>query len=128
LTVDDIPYHPLKEADQESPASRLTLHYFVNLPQLGPWIPNIAPQNSDARQPQDTSEWPPAIIVDLFYAVAAINAWSPKPFIKYVREQSRNAYYDDDDGENGNALDSSGSSHVDAQKGDQTTGRSGSGR
>jgi len=131
LTVNDVPYHPPKEADEESPASRLTLHYFVDLPLLGVTIPNIAPHNSDARQPQDTSEWPPAIIVDLFYAVAAINAWSPKPFIKYVREQSRDAYYNDDDNgdnDNDNASDSSGSSRVDAQMGDQTTGQSGSGR
>ncbi|KAF8347189.1 hypothetical protein F5887DRAFT_882206, partial [Amanita rubescens] len=73
LTVDDIPTSHRKSRS-ESPASRLTLHYFVNLPQLGHMIPIHAPQNSDARQPQDTGEWPPAIIVDLFYAVAAMNA------------------------------------------------------
>jgi hypothetical protein len=117
LTVDDIPYQP---ADQESLASRLTLHHFVDLSRLGRVIPKFAPQNSDARQPQDTSEWPPAITVDLFYAVAAINAWSPKLFVKYVRKQSRDAYYDDDD--------DCGPSHVNARMGDQTTGQSGSRR
>lgn len=121
LTVDDIPYHPPQE---ESPASRLTLQYFVDLPLLGVVIPDIAPHNSDARQPQDTSKWPPAIIVDLFYATAALNAWSPQSFIKYVRERSRDAYYDDDDDQDdGNAMDGSGPSHVDAQMGDQTTGQ-----
>jgi hypothetical protein len=131
LSVDDIPYQPPKDPDQERPASHLTLHHFVDLPQLGPWIPGMAPQNCDARQPQDTSEWPPAIIVDLFYAAAALNAWSPKPFIKYVREQSRDAYYDDsgDQDNDGNAIDGSGRpSLVDARMGDQTTGQSGSGR
>ena len=108
MTVDDIPYNPPNATDEEDPASRLTLHHFVDLPQLGRVIPNLAPHNSDARQPQDASEWPPAVIVDLFYAAAAMNAWSPKSFIEYVREQSNNAYY--------------------PEMGDQTTGQSGSGR
>ncbi|KIL59038.1 hypothetical protein M378DRAFT_15139 [Amanita muscaria Koide BX008] len=125
LTVDDIPYHQPKEADGESPASRLTLHHFVDSPLLGVVIPKFAPHNSDARQPQDTSKWPPAIIVDLFYATAALNAWSPKSFLKYVRKRSRDAYYDDDQ-DGGNALDGSGPSHVDAQMGDQASGHSGS--
>lgn len=94
LTVDDIPHAGAPEgafeegaageenaADEEGPASRLTLHH-LNIPQLGLIIPGLAPHNSDARQPQDTSEWPP---VDLFYAAAAMNAWSPEAFIKYVR-------------------------------------------
>ena len=85
----------------------------------------VAPHNSDARQPQDTSECPPAIILDLIYATAALNAWSPKSFKKYIREQSRDAYYDDcdnqDDGNlaGGNSM-VSGQSHVDARLGDQT--------
>ena len=85
-TVDDIPYSPQREANEASPDSRLTLHYFVDLLELGDMITTGAPRNTDARQPQDTGEWPPAIILDLFYAVAAINAWSPKFFVKYARE------------------------------------------
>lgn len=92
MTVDDIPYNPPDTADEEGPSSRLTLHHF-NTPQLGYIIPKHAPHNSDARQPQDTSEWPPAAIVDLFYATAAMKVWSSKSFIEYVREQSRDAYY-----------------------------------
>ncbi|KAF8692316.1 hypothetical protein AX14_002594 [Amanita brunnescens Koide BX004] len=127
LTVDDIPYEPPKHADQESPATRLTLHHFVDLPQLGPVISMHARHNSDARQPQDTSEWPPAVILDLVYGAAALDAWSSKPFIKYVREHSRDAYHgDDDDQDDGNPKD--GPSHFDAQMADQATGRSGSGR
>lgn len=129
MTVDDIPYHLPNAANEEGPASRLTLHHFVDLPQLGVVIPNLAPHNSDARQPHDTSERPPAVIVDLFYAAAAMNAWSPKSFVKYVREQSSDAYYPEgEDEDNDNVSDSSGSSHVDARMGDQTTGRSGSRR
>jgi hypothetical protein len=44
LTVDDIPYQP-KEADKESPASCLTLHYyFVDSAQLSTVIPDMAPK------------------------------------------------------------------------------------
>ncbi|KAF8695511.1 hypothetical protein AX14_001769 [Amanita brunnescens Koide BX004] len=75
LSVDDIPYEPLKDEDQQSPASRLTLHHFAN---LGSFFSEFRStrHNSDARQPHDTSEWPPAIIVDLSYAAAAMKAWS----------------------------------------------------
>ncbi|KIK04236.1 hypothetical protein K443DRAFT_4711 [Laccaria amethystina LaAM-08-1] len=128
LTVDDIPYNLPNAA---GPASRLTLHHFADLPQPGSLIPNIAPHNSDARQPQDTSEWPPAVIVDLFYAAAAMNVWSPKSFIKYVREESSDAYCpegEDEDEDNDNVSDSSGLSHVDAQMSDQTAGQPESGR
>jgi hypothetical protein len=109
LTVNDIHYQPPRKVGQAIPTSRLTMHHFVNLPKLGLLIPIVAPQNSDARQPQDTSKWPPAIILDFFYAVAAMKAWSSECFLKYVQEQSRNAYH------NNNALDSGGPSHVDAQ-------------
>jgi hypothetical protein len=55
-------------------------------------IPTFALHNSDARR--DTREWPPAVVVDLFCASAALNAWSSKSFIKYVRERSKVVYYD----------------------------------
>jgi hypothetical protein len=88
----------------------------------------MGPHNSDARQPQDTSEWPPAIIVDLSYAAAALKAWSPNPFIEYVREQSRDAYYcDGDDQNDSNSMDGSGPSCVNARMCDQTTVQFGSG-
>ncbi|KAF8626969.1 hypothetical protein AX15_004609 [Amanita polypyramis BW_CC] len=122
LNVDDIPYGPRRVANEASPDSRLTLHYFVDLLLLGDIITTVTPCNTDAQQPQDTSKWPPAIILDLFYAVAAINAWSPRSFIEYVRKQSKDAYYNGDDEDSDNVSDSSGPSHVDAQTGDQTIG------
>jgi hypothetical protein len=128
MSVDDIPYQPPKHPDHESPASRLTLHHFVDSSQLGPWLPRMAPHNSDARQSQDTSEWPPAIILDLSYAAAALKAWGPKPFIEYVRGNSRDAYYGDGDGQDDDSMDGSGPSRVDAQMGNQTTVQPGSGR
>jgi len=35
LSVDDIHYNPPNAADEEGPASRLTLHHFADLPRLG---------------------------------------------------------------------------------------------
>ncbi|KAI9568229.1 hypothetical protein HD554DRAFT_2261547 [Boletus coccyginus] len=92
LTVDDIPYRQPPNAG--SPPNRLTLQH-IKPSELG-LLSQITPHNSDARQPQDTSKWPPAIIVDLSYAVAALQAWGPKTFIEYVRTNSRDVYYPDD--------------------------------
>ena len=54
--------------------------------------------------------------------MAALNAWSPKPLIKYVRKLSRDTYYNDmvNDGQDNGDADGS----VDVQMGDTTTGRS----
>jgi hypothetical protein len=98
MSVDDI---PLNRPGEEVPASRLTLQYFIGPSLLGTVIPIIAPHNSDAQQPQDTREWPPAIIVDLFYASAALKAWSSESFINYVRERSKDAYYNKANGQSG---------------------------
>jgi hypothetical protein len=78
LTVDVIPYHPARQENEASLTSRLTLHHLVDS-RLGHVLPIFAPNNSDARQPEDTSEWPPAIILDLFYGSAALQAWGPLP-------------------------------------------------
>ena len=125
MTVDDIPYSPPNTAD-EGPTNRLTLQHFVDS-ELGVVVPVIAPHNSDARPPQDSRKWPPAVIVDLIYAAAVMNAWSPKTFIAYIRDKSSNAYYPEeaDDEDNGNVSDI-GSRCVDARMGDQPTGQSGS--
>jgi hypothetical protein len=100
LTVDDIPYNPPREVDEQSPApaSRLTLQHFIGDHLLGPMLSLHAPRNSDARQPEDTSEWLPAIIVDILYACAALKAWGSKPFTDFVRERSKSFYYEDADG------------------------------
>jgi hypothetical protein len=126
MSVDDISYQPPKHPDHESAASRLMLHHFVSSSELGPWLPRMAPNNSDVWQPQDTSEWPPAIILDLSYAAAALKAWGPKSFIEYVRGNSRDAYYGGGDGQDNDLMDGSGPSCVDAQMGDQTTVQPGS--
>jgi isocitrate/isopropylmalate dehydrogenase len=60
---------------------------------------NHAPHNSDARQPQDINQWPLAIIADLSYASAVLRAWSQTPFVEYVRENSKDSYYREGDGD-----------------------------
>ena len=93
MSVDDIPYARTEE-NQASPTNRLTLHYIVESG-LGILLPSIVPNNSDLREPGDTSQWPPAMIVNLFYACAALNAWAPKAFIQNARAMAKGAYYND---------------------------------
>lgn len=125
LTVNDIPYNLPIQANQGIPASRLTLQHFVTS-KLGPVLSHFAPNNSDARQPQDTNNWPPAVILDIFYASAAVRSWGPKTFIKFVREISREYYYNDDNAESDNAMDddTSGPGDPNTSVSDQPTPRS----
>ena len=66
----------------------------------------LAPNNSDARQPENISQWPGTITVDLLYGAAALKAWGPAAFIDRIREKSKNSYYDyeggDEEGDEGN--------------------------
>ncbi|KAI9568616.1 hypothetical protein HD554DRAFT_2314212 [Boletus coccyginus] len=94
LTVDDIPYYQPPSAG--SPANRLTLQHIQPSP-FGPSQSYSSPHNSDARQPQDLSQWPLAIIADLSYASTVLRAWGIKDFIEYVREKSIHHYYEDGD-------------------------------
>jgi hypothetical protein len=96
LTVDDIRYH---QQGTGSPESRVTLHHFISPESLGVVISAVAPNNSDAQQPQDTSNWPPPIILDFVYASAALNAWGENPFKENVRKVARDLYYDDAEGD-----------------------------
>ena len=90
LTVDDIPYRQPPNAG--SLANRLTLQHIQPSP-FGPMLSRFGSHNSDARQPQDISQWPLAVIVDLSYAAIALRAWGPKTFFEYVRANSRDYYY-----------------------------------
>lgn len=95
MSVDDIPYARTEE-NQASPTNRLTLHYIVESG-LGVLLPSIIPNNSDLREPGDTSQWPPAMVLNLFYASAALKAWAPKAFIQHARAMAKGAYYNDPD-------------------------------
>jgi hypothetical protein len=71
----------------------------------GSILSQFAPNNSDACEPQDTSEWPPAIILNVFYATAVLKAWGPQMFVKYVRERSKDADEDEDEGDDNEVED-----------------------
>jgi hypothetical protein len=57
-------------------------------------LPALVPNNSDLREPEDTSEWPPTIVFNLFYASAGLWAWAPMTFVQAVND----ANYASDDG------------------------------
>ena len=116
MGVEDIPFHPARQTDEASPLSRVTLHHFAPS-RLGPILTRFSPNNSDARQPRDTSEWPPAIILDLCYASAALRAWGPQAFISYAWNRAHNAYYDDTKGDGPGQA-----GNPDVLTGDQPTG------
>jgi len=77
--VDDIPLHPQK--DQASPTNRLTLQFIDDSRFVGSSLPVDAPNNSDLREPTDTTNWPPAVLTDMAYASAVLKAWGSKPFL-----------------------------------------------
>ena len=79
MTVNDVPFNPPRPDGEDGPARRVTLHH-IDDPELGPMLSTYAQNNFDARLPQDTTHWPPAIILDHVYAAAVIQAWGPKEF------------------------------------------------
>jgi len=90
--VDDIPYARTEE-NQASPTNRLTLHHIVESG-LGILLPSIVPNNSDLREPEDTSQWPPAL-----------KAWAPKAFIQNARAMAKGTYYNDQDDDISDGID-----------------------
>src|SRR5260370_40950284 len=94
LSVEDIPFHPARQTDVGSPDNRLTLHNFVPS-DFGLMLTHFFPNNSDARQPQDPSIWPPPIILDIAYACAILHVCGSNDFIPEVRRRAHEAYYND---------------------------------
>ncbi len=111
MGVEDI---PVRQIDQASPASRVTLHHFAPS-RLGSIDTRFWPNNSDARQPPDTSAWPPAVILDLCYACAVLQAWGPRGSIDYLQDAGRYAYYNDvqQDDTSHNNTERTGPGHAD---------------
>ena len=60
---------------------------------MGTALPSIVPNNSDLREPADTSEWPPAVIINSFYISAVLQEWAPDPFIQILRTSAIKTYY-----------------------------------
>jgi len=61
-----------------------------------PVVSFIAPHNSDARQPEDTDQWPPALIFDFAYGCTALGTWGMPDFLDFATERAQDVYYDRD--------------------------------
>jgi hypothetical protein len=92
LTVEDVPH---KVPLEESPTKRFTMQHFDHFGRE-PSLYSSALHNLDARQPEDDNlnQWPSALILDFFYGCAALNAWGVVPFAQFVRESTKDVYYD----------------------------------
>jgi len=85
LNVNDVPYSSGPVA-----ASRLTLQFIADI--TDPFFLALLQNNSDARQPDNINTWPPALILDFFYACAALKEWSPKRSKTYIKKQNHDYY------------------------------------
>jgi hypothetical protein len=75
------------------------MHYIVDS-KIGVNLPRIA-NNSDLREPADTSEWPPAVISNMVYTSAVLQARAPEAFRQTIRTMVGDIYYKDADDEAG---------------------------
>src|SRR5262245_32647576 len=54
----------------------------------------LTSHNQDARQPADTSEWPPAMVIDFWYGCAVLRAWGIEESVSSLNDIAGAAYYD----------------------------------
>lgn len=95
LSVNDIPRNVRTEENQTIATNRITVHHIVDSG-LGILLPPIVPNNSDVREPADTSEWPPAVIINTLYTSAVLQAWAPESFQQTMRTMTNEIYYNSD--------------------------------
>jgi hypothetical protein len=95
LSVGDIPFTNPPQQDQASPTSRLTLHLIVDSALVGSSLLVNAPNNSDLREPTDTTNWPPAVLTDMAYASAVLRAWGSKSFLDTLSAIGKDIFYKD---------------------------------
>ncbi|KAG9311577.1 hypothetical protein JVU11DRAFT_7785 [Chiua virens] len=98
LGVDDVQYYHPRNADSPSPENRLTVQYIQPTASESVMLPLFGPHNSDARQPEDLDQWPPAIIVDLCYAAAILQEFGPSTFRSHIQDIADDHYYGRDMG------------------------------
>ena len=109
MTVYEVPYVKQLNAQQVHASStspeqkRLTFQHFNT---DDPIVMHMAPHNCDARLPND-ADWPPDVIFDAAYGIAAIQTWGTKTFRKFIWNSTRDMYnYEDVGGdENGGGGD-----------------------
>jgi hypothetical protein len=85
MIVDDVPRAP------PGAANRLTLQHLFEIPH-GLTVQH-APNNSDARKPQDLSQWPTDLIIDFLYGTAALKKWGTQVTINSFTKMMKDTYY-----------------------------------
>src|ERR1700722_12528834 len=87
MDVSDVPY----QGPGEEPDSRTTMQF------MGDDFDSVflagMSDNSDAREPEDLDDWPPAVLLDFSYGCAALIQWSPKSFQKFIGKENEKTYY-----------------------------------
>jgi len=111
MTVDDVervlqPNANLIHASSVAPEEkRLTFQHFDT---NDPAVMIMAPHNCDAHVPDD-AEWPPDLIFDAAYGVAAIEAWGTPAFKQFSQNSTKATYNEDNGGdENGRGDNTNG--------------------
>ena len=92
MNDDDVPPSPRPIAGPPSASpGRLILQHFTPLHQN---IVSQAPHNWNARLPADMSQFPPPIILDLFYGCAAVLRWGIAKATSVIQSSMGSLYYD----------------------------------
>jgi hypothetical protein len=98
MTVDEVPLVDQPNAQQVHALStppeqkRLTFQHFDTHDLV---VRTLAPHNCDARLPDD-DDWPPDVIFDAAYGIAALKMWGTKTFLEFIRNSTRDMYHNDE--------------------------------
>jgi len=99
MTVDEVPIvqqpnAQLVHASSTPPEQkRLTFQHFDTNNLV---VMTMAPHNCDARLPNN-ADWPPDVIFDSTYGIAALKKWGTKNFNDFIRNSTRDMYHNDED-------------------------------
>ena len=88
----DVPHCPLQRRGPPSASpGRFILQHFKRQE----WeVTDVAPHNQDARLPADMSQFPPPVIVDMFYGCCALAQWGISQAKDAIRLSAGPLYYD----------------------------------
>jgi hypothetical protein len=121
LFEDDVPPSPgpIRGPQSASPG-RFTLQHFR---QLDDYTIQNSPHNQDARLPADMNEFPPPIIVDMYYGCAAVLQWGIAESSAAIWSSVESSYYDNTGSGRGSSSERDDTDEDDdADGGDETDG------
>lgn len=88
MGMNDVPQSPTPVTTS---SKRLTLQHFVTASSL---VRRLAPNNQDARPPADWSTWPPPVVLDVLYGIAAIKRWATPTTADLIHKSTKADYYE----------------------------------